>query len=82
MTQTNRKIVVLTGLKGFFEYARMLDKENSKDTVQFLRSKKIITKEEELGLINMINSNDDENYTVAEEIINQHLKTKIYDTKI
>jgi hypothetical protein len=82
MTQTNREIVILTGLKGSFEYARILDKENSKDTVQFLRSKEIITEEEKLGLINMINSNDDENYIVAEEIIKQHLKAKIYDTKI
>lgn len=64
-----KTFVIHTGSHGMDELSLTIQRENDRDHTEFLYDKRIITKEEKESILNMINSPDRENYTIARFIL-------------
>lgn len=83
MTQKKKRDIVLwTGVEGINMFDILLKKEFLTSCLKDIGEQKIITVIEKNNLLEMINSSDVENLTVAEIIINQHLKKYTHDLKV
>ena len=64
-----RTFVIHTGSHGMSEMNLTIQRANDRDHTEFLYDKRIITYEEKISILNMIDSPDRENYTIARFIL-------------
>lgn len=62
-------IVIRTGLSGMMAFKRNMEIKNAKDLVDWLLENKKITSEQQASLKSMLESPDEENFTLAIELI-------------
>ena len=74
----DRSMQLYTGERGMEIFHKQLQIANLEDMAVFLRAKECITKEQHTTLKEMLISKDDENFTLAKEII--LIKSEEYGT--
>ncbi len=66
---TDRNFVLYTGVEGARQMTSYIQRANDADYVKFLLEKGHVQKEQHDTILDMINSQDEENHTMASQIL-------------